>query len=261
MKPTAFVLPLLAGLLAACHAPGGEPQLTGTATDEWVRQYTLPDGGELQLTNPNGPIDLEATDGPTVDVRIERTVKASTEATAREIVPRIAIREEIAPAKVALRTEGLSGIIIGVETDVRYHVRAPRKTSLRVRSGGTLNVKGFEGRSILTSINGGLTAMDLRGGVEARSTNGNAKISLAGFADDLVDIRVVNGGLELLVPPATNANLSGTVTNGKIDLTTLKFEAFGEQSARRIRGRLNRGGTPIDVVVTNGNLVVGPHVP
>src|SRR5262245_60821666 len=147
--PAFAVVLALATLLSACHPPGGEPPLAGSATDEWVRQYTLTDGGELQLTNPNGPIDLEGTDSQTVDARIERIVRASTEATAREIVPRIAIREEIDPAKVALRTDGLSGIVIGVETDVRYHVRAPRKTSLRVRSGGMLSVKGFEGRSIL----------------------------------------------------------------------------------------------------------------
>jgi hypothetical protein len=242
--------------LAACHTPSRE-QLTGQASDEWVRQYTLAADGELQLTNGNGAMTVEAVDGDAVDVRVERIVKAATNEAAKEVVPRITIHEEISPNKIALRTEGLSGIVIGIETRVNYHVRAPRKTRLRVRSvGGPLTVKGFEGRTILSSVNGGVTAEALKGGVEARSTNGDAKIGLAAFGDDLVDIRVTNGGLHLDVPAKIDANLTASVVNGKIDVTKLKFEPLGEQNARRIRGRVNDGGTPIDIAVTNGSVVV-----
>ena len=68
---------------------------------------------------------------------------------------------------------------------------------MSVAVNGPLTVKGFGGRVILNSVNGGVTADELSGGVELRSTNGNAKIALAAFGNDLVDIRVTNGGLEL----------------------------------------------------------------
>jgi len=169
------------------------------------------------------------------------------------------IKEEVTVGKVALRTEPLGGIVIGVTTEVRYHVRAPKNSIVRVRaSNGALTVKGFGGRVILNSVNGGVTAEDLSGGLELRSTNGNAKVALAAFGNDLVDIRVTNGGLELAIPATSDANLTASVTNGKIDASALTFEPLGEQTARRMRGRLNAGGTPIELVVTNGNILVTP---
>jgi hypothetical protein len=236
--------------LAACHGPGRD-QLTGRATDEWVRSYPLADGGEVQITNGNGAVDVQAADGNTVDVRAERIATAANDAAAAEILPRMNIKEEVTVGKVALRTEPLGGIVIGVTTEVRYHVRAPKNSIVRVRvSAGALTVKGFGGRVILNSVNGGVTAEDLSGGLELRSTNGNAKVALAAFGND--------GGLELAIPATSDANLTASVTNGKIDASALTFEPLGEQTARRMRGRLNAGGTPIELVVTNGNILVKP---
>jgi hypothetical protein len=251
-------LAALAVAAAACHVPGRD-QLTGRATDEWVRSYPLEAGGEVQVTNGNGAVEIEAVDGSTVDVRAERIARASNDAAAAEILPRINLREEISPGKISLSSEQLGGIVIGVSTEVRFHVRAPRRALIRIRAvNGPLGARGFAGRSILTAVNGGLTAEDVRGGLEARSTNGNAKVALAAIGTDLVDVRVTNGRLELVVPAAANANVNATVTNGKIDLGALKLEPLGEQTARRVRGRLNAGGTPIEVAVTNGNLVARP---
>jgi hypothetical protein len=240
---------------SACHAPS-RAALTGQASDEWVRTYTLVEGGEVQITNGDGDVQVQAADGNTVDVRVERIVKASSDVAAAEIVSRIAIKEEITAGKVVLRTEGLSGIVIGVSTEVRYHVRVPRNAVVRIRADGTLTARGLAGRAILTAVNGGLMAEGLSGGVEARSTNGGATISLAAFGDDLVDIRVTNGSLTLAIPETANANLTASATNGTIDVSALKLESLGEQTTRRVRGRLNAGGTPIEVVTTNGNIVV-----
>jgi hypothetical protein len=48
------------------------------------------------------------------------------------------------------------------------------------------------------------------------------------------------------------------VTNGKIDGSALELEPLGEQTSRRIRGRLNAGGAPIELVATNGNILIKP---
>ena len=171
----------------------------------------------------------------------------------------MSIREEFTAGTVALRTEPLGGIVIGVSTEVRYHVQAPKHALVRVRAvNGALTVKGFEGRVILNSVNGGVTAEGLSGGVEVRCSNGNVKIALAAVVSDLVDVRVTNGGLELALPAAIDANLTASVTNGKIEVSTLTLEPLGEQTARRVRGRLNAGGAPIELVATNGNIVVKP---
>jgi hypothetical protein len=241
---------------AGCGVPG-RGQLAGRATDEWIRSYPLDAAGEVQIGGSSGSVDVQGVDGDTVEVRAERIARATTDEAAREILPRISIKEETSAGKVALRTEALGGIVIGVSVEVRYDVRAPKTATIRVRTGnGAVGVKGFTGRVLVNSFNGGVTAVDLGGGVEVRSVNGNAKIALASVGADLIDLRVTNGGLTLTLPETANANLLATCTNGNIDVSALKLESMGEQSPRRVRGRLNTGGTPIELSAINGNILV-----
>lgn len=238
----------------------GRGELAGRAADEWIRSYSLAEGGEVQIGGPSGSVDVQAVDGMTVDVRAERIAHASTDETAREILPRISIREEASPAKVVLRTEPLGGIVIGVSVEVRYDVRAPKTATIRVRTGnGGVHVRGFTGRVIVNSSRGEVTGDDLGGGVELRSVNGNAKIALTSVGADLIDLRVTNGALTLTLPGTASANLLATCTNGVIDVSALNLERMGEQTSRRVRGRLNGGGTPIELSTINGNIRVEPR--
>ncbi len=246
----------LAGvLLTACHtAPDGA---TATASDEWRRTYALTPGGEVQVTNRNGSITVTAADGDTVEVRVERNVKAPTEAAAKDLLPKVAIREDIRSDHVGLRTDGVDGILIGVSWTLDYHVRAPRTSVVRVRSSnGAVNVAGFSGRVIAASANGGLTARALAGGAEIRSTNGDVHADFARIGTDLIEVRATNGQLTAVLPADANANLLATATNGRVDVDGLTVEPMGEQTARRVRGRLGSGGTPIELTATNGNITV-----
>jgi hypothetical protein len=250
---------LAAALAAGCGMPG-RGQLTGRATDEWSRSYSLAAGGEVQVGGSSGSVDVQAVDGDTVDVKAERIARAATDEAAREILPRISIKEETSADKVAIRTEPLGGIVIGVSVEVRYNVRAPKTATIRVRTGnGAVGVRGFTGRVLVNGFNGDVTADDLGGGVEVRTINGNAKIGLASVGADLIDLKVTNGGLTLILPGTASANLLATSTNGKIDVSALRLEPMGDQTPRRVRGRLNSGGTPIELSTINGNILVEPR--
>ena len=67
------------------------------ATDEWTHTYPIASGGELQILNTNGKIDVEGTDRATVEVRAERIAKGVTEAAARGILTRIVIKVSATP--------------------------------------------------------------------------------------------------------------------------------------------------------------------
>jgi hypothetical protein len=257
--PSCALAILASAVAAGCGVPG-RGQLTGRAADEWIRSYSLAEGGEVQIGGSSGSVDVQGIDGKTMDVRAERIAHASTDEAAREILPRISIREEASPARVVVRTEPLGGIVIGVSVEVRYDVRAPKTATIRVRNGnGDVRVRGFTGRVIVNSSNGEVTADDLGGGVELRSVNGSAKIALASVGADLIDLRVTNGALTLTLPGTASANLLATCTNGTIDVGALNLERMGEQTPRRVRGRLNSGGTPIELSTINGNILVEPH--
>ena len=241
--------------LAACHAAPGGP--TATASDEWSRSYALTPGGEVQITNRSGPISVIGGDGDKVDVRVVRTVTAPTEAAARDLLPKVEIREDVRPDHVELQTVGIDGILIHVSTTLHYHVQAPRSAIVRLRStNGAIDVGGLSGRVVAASTNGGLTVKGLAGGAELRSTNGDVQVDVASIGTELVEVRSTNGQVKVTLPAGADANLLASATNGRVEVADLTIDPLGEQTPRRMRGRLGRGGTPVELTVTNGNITI-----
>ena len=245
--------------LAGCDMHREGP-LPGRASDEWSRSYTLADGGEFQIVGAVGSIDVRGGSGPAIEVRAERIVHARSDEAAKPMVTHIRIGEDVTPDKIVLRTEGLGGIVIGADVEVNFHVTVPPSTRLRLRAaGGDITVADVEGAVVVSSTNGSISGKALRGGVDARSTNGNVTMDLAAVSKDPVDLRAVNGAVTLSLPSTANANVEANCTNGTIDVADLPLEILGEQTKRRSRGRLNEGGTPVEVTTTNGDIHIRPR--
>jgi hypothetical protein len=253
----ALVLPL-AILFGGCDLSLGH--LVARATDEWTHTYPLSPGGEVRIVNTNGKIDVEGVDGSTVEVRAERIARGATDAAARELLPRIVIKENSTPDRVSLETERMSGIMIGAAFEVRYHVRAPK--------GAVVNVTNTNGQVVLTSLsgkvmahttNGGVNGKNLTGGVDARSTNGGVTIDLGSVGTERISLRTTNGGVTLIVPEKAKASLSASWTNGGINVSSLENLEVSEKSRRHFEATLNGGGTPIDLETTNGGIRIRPR--
>ena len=247
-------------LMAGCDLAHHGRTLEGRAGDEWTRSYPLAADAEVQIVGASGSIDVRGGNGTTVEVRAERIARAATEAAARELLPRIEIREDITPERVLLQTQGLGGIVIGVEVEVNYHLTVPAGARLRLRAAnGPVTVADMNGRVVISSGNGEVTGRNLRGGVDARAVNKPLMIDLAAFGLDPIDLRAVNGPVDLKLPADANATVDANCTNGTIDISDLAFEPLGDQTKRRVRGRLNAGGAPIEITSVNGDIRVRPR--
>ena len=249
----ALAFPLLVAL-TGCVGIG---PLSGQATDEWTKTYPLTRGGEVRIVNTNGKVEIEGVDGSTVEVHAVRIAKAATDEGARQLLPRISIKEDIKPDRVSIETERLAGIMIAAGFEVQYHVKAPKAASVYARStNGQITLTALSGSVNAQTTNGGVKASELRGGVEARSTNGGVNVDLAALGADKIRLSTTNGGVTLLLPETAKADLTATWTNGGINLASgLKIEV-SEQSRRRFEGRMNGGGTPIELRTTNGGIRV-----
>jgi hypothetical protein len=249
-----LVLPL-AVVFAGCDLSLGH--LTARATDEWTHTYPLSAGGEVRIVNTNGKIEIEGVDGSTVEVRAERIARGATDAAARELLPRIVIKEDSTPDRVSLETERMSGIMIGAAFEVRYHVRAPKSAVVNVtNTNGQVSLTSLNGKVNAHTTNGGVNGKNLTGGVDARSTNGGVTIDLASVGTERISLRTTNGGVTLIVPEKAKANLSASWTNGGINVSSLENLEVSEKSRRRFEGTLNGGGTPIELQTTNGGIRV-----
>src|SRR5262245_10044326 len=185
--------------LGACDLSVG--QLTSRATEEWTRSYPLAAGGEIRIGNTNGRVEIEGVEGSTVEVRAEKIARAATETGARELLPRITIKEDAQPDRVSIETERLSGIMLGAAFEVRYHVRAPKGAVVNVTTtNGGIGLTALSGRIVAHTTNGGVSAKELTGGIDARSTNGGVTIDFAKLGTERISARTTNGGVVLMLP-------------------------------------------------------------
>ena len=243
----------LALVLGGCDLSLGH--LSARATDEWTHTYPLTAGGEIRIVITNGVIDVEGVDGSTVEVRAERIARGATEAAAKELLPRIIIKEEAKPDRVSLETERMSGIMIGAGFEVRYHVRAPKHALVNVtNTNGLVSVKGLAGKVVAHTTNGGVKGSGLSGGVEARTTNGGVTIDMAAVGADPISLETTNGGVSLALPEKAKATVTASCTNGGISVGSLDNFEVSEKSRRRLEGKLNGGGTSVELHTTNGGV-------
>ena len=246
-----LVLPL-ALALAGCDVSLGT--LSERAADEWTHTYPLTAGGEVRIANTNGRVEIEGVDGSTVEVHAERIAKGATEAAARELLPRIVIKEDAKPDRIAVETERLGGIMIGASTEVRFHVKAPKNAVVTVtNTNGLITLTGLSGNVSAHTTNGGVRGRDLSGGVDARATNGGVDIDLLSVGADKIMLSTVNGGVTLGVPETAKADVMATCTNGGISVSGVKLDVT-EQSRRRVEGKMNGGGTAIELSTVNGGV-------
>src|SRR5947207_4933657 len=148
-----FVLPLTLAL-AACDST---LEFAGRATDEWTRSYPLADGGQLQIRNTNGIVEIEGMIGSTVDVRAERVAHATTDSAARDLLSHLVIKEDVTPSRIALESERTSGFLSGVGYEVHYHVRVPKNTVVRATTtNGRILLHALSGTTAAATTNGGI---------------------------------------------------------------------------------------------------------
>jgi Putative adhesin len=253
----AALLPIVA-MLAACDVHLHD--LSARATDEWTHTYPLKPGGEIEIDNTNGKIDVEGADTPTVEVRAERIARGATDAAARELLPRIVIKEDATPDHVSVRTERMSGIMIGASFEVRYRVRAPKDAVVNVtNTNGQVTLTGLNGKVTAHTTNGQVKGDTLTGAVDARTTNGGVTIDLSSIGREPVRLHTTNGAVTLTLPESGKADISASVTNGGISVGDFQNLDVAEKSRRHFEGKLNGGGASIELQTTNGGVRIRPR--
>jgi hypothetical protein len=251
-RAAVLVLPLVAAL-AGCDM--SLHNLTASATDEWTHTYPLTAGGEVRIVNTNGRIDVEGVDGATLEIRAEKIARGATDSAARELLPRIVVKEDVKPDRVTVETERMNGIMIGASFEVRYRVRAPRNAVVNLtNTNGQIAVNALSGKVVAHTTNGGVKGTNLTGGVDGGTTNGSVSIDLASIGADRVSLETTNGSVTVMVPEKAKATVTASVTNGGINVGSVDNFDVTEKSRRRLEGKLNGGGTPIELHTTNGSI-------
>ena len=264
---SAAVLPL-ALLCAACDVridEGGIQEMRigeGRAEDVWTRTYTVAAGGTLEIVGQNGQIDVEGWNGPQVEVRAERQVRANTDELAKELLQKLEIREEVSPSSVRLSAAGEEdewappGFGRRAQARIHYRVRVPAGLTLTLRTAnGGIGLENVKGRVTANTTNGPITGENVSGSLQAETVNGGVRVDLTAIDGD-VRVGTTNGGVRLTIPRDAKVTLDASVVNGGIDLD----DAFGveepEGRNQRVNAPLNGGGPRLTATSVNGGVRV-----
>jgi hypothetical protein len=223
-------------------------------TAEWHKTYQLQPGGRIEISNINGSIEVEPSQGNTVDIVAQKTARGATSESAKQALERIEIAESISAdtIKVETKVQRTGGMFNHGGAEVRYIVRVPAGAEVRFSTvNGGIELDGLRGRIQAETVNGGIKAREVSGQIDASTTNGGVDVELAQLAEGGAKLGCTNGGIKIRLPADSKATISASVANGGITTNGLQLET-SESNRRHLEARLNGGGPRIAIEGTNG---------
>ena len=232
--------------------------LASAATDEWTQTYPVTAGREARHRQHQRPIDdrQPAADGQHVEVRAERIARASTDEAARGAAEaRSKSRKTSCPIACHSRRE---------RRRRRGHDGPASKSAIKCAGGdhldgtttnGAVSAHRAHRQGRRHTTNGGVKGDGLAAASTRASTNGGvddrARVRSAGSRDARDGQRRRLAGS---VPrPRKATDLRPTCTNGGISVDDASTVRGGrEQIGRHLEGKLNGGGTAVELQTTNG---------
>ena len=255
----AVILLAAAAGMAACDVmvntmEGGRAR----AEQAWSKTFTLSgSGASVEIVNVNGPIEVEAVEGDTLDVKARLVAHGATEEAAQAALKKVEIREEASAGKVRLEAwyprEPRRQAI-----EVSYTIRAPRTANVRLRTvNGRVKIEGALAGLNVETTNGGVEGHALGESVVATTTNGGIKVDMAKLGGDGVSLETTNGSIDVGLPGDAKATVAARCVNGGISVSNLPFEKTGAGSRRKLDGTINGGGPALRLETVNGGIRVG----
>ncbi len=267
-RPSLLALVLAAGLsVAGCDIQAGNGNFeidfaSGKAQDTWSRTYKVPATGRFELINVNGKITAESTEGADVLVEGRRTAKARSDESAKELLAKLEIREEVGESTVRVesRPPRINGGFNGHE--IEWTIKVPKGVIVDLRTiNGGVRLNGLANEIHAKTTNGGVKGVNITPSlIEASAVNGGIEFELGSPLDttDSIEIETVNGGVELSLPSESKATIAARCVNGGVRVEGLEIskEEQGNdfERRRRLNGTMNGGGAKVTMSTTNGGV-------
>ncbi len=219
------LLTLAAGLRADAR---GESSAHASRTQNFVASGNLK---SLTVENVNGSVEILA--GPSFKADVDVTVYAPTEEIARKKLDDVKVRFDNENGELALYTEE-PGVIVRRRgrgwnvhsdhdddtwrTEVKYRITSPPGLALSVSTvNGAVSVLDAAAPVDLSTVNGKIDVNRARREAKLNTVNGAIHATFAELPRGAsVDVRTVNGGIELVLPAKAGFHFEGHTMSGEI---------------------------------------------
>lgn len=221
------------------------------AKEDFHYSYPFQAGGQLELSNQNGSVQIAGWDRNEIDVSGTKSASSSEDLKLIKII----VEVHGSTASVSVDYPHDSGF--GHSYGAQFVVRVPRKTVMgdAHTTNGSISAEDLEGGGRVSSTNGRLSLARDTGDYEAHTSNatveieecsGNMKIETTNGAvrgrlkSGAMEARSSNGSIDLtLMNPPDGSVVRASTTNGSVTLAMAAYH-----------------GNPVTVETTNGTITL-----
>ncbi len=209
-----------------------------SAQKEFSYAIDLADQSELLLNGINGTITItEDSTMNTVKITGERIVKSTTQEDANTRLNELKVEIEELTGEIRVstiqpdRSEGRNYII-------NYDITLPKNIDVNIQN-----------------VNGSVSLREIHTNTTVHLANGNIDANVILPLDGFIDLKVINGSIDLEIPENTSAELSAIFVNGYVDVSRIDLNAKVEKLNSLVATCGNGDGT-ISLATTNGGIKV-----
>jgi hypothetical protein len=237
-------------------------------------------GANALVDISGGSIHVNVGPAGRIDLKVEQTVRVSTDAEADSVLDDYEIiadldgntvrfiakskrkgwswsdmggsklRQKVfltVPADTNLNLD-TSGGSIGIDGEVSGTVRADT-------SGGSINVSGGSGDMNLDTSGGSITVGRALGRLRADTSGGSIRVDYVGPNASDVNCDTSGGSIHVGVDPGGNFDLNADTSGGRVTVEGLSFEPT-VQNRTTARGRINDGGARLRADTSGGSITI-----
>ena len=238
-------------------ALGAQASDRGAYTEEFHQTYAISADGRVELDNINGAVHISTWDQNQVKV------DAVKYANSKERLDEAKIEIDAGKDYVSIRTKypehdhdrwGFNSNPAGVE----YTLTVPRGVRLDEIKliNGSLDVKGVAGEVRAECINGRLEARNLSGRAELSTVNGRLDAGFDQLAGLPIELKSINGAVELTIPSDSKAEIEASTVSGGIENDFGLHVNHHRFVGHELRGELGNGGAQIKLEDVNGRIEI-----
>jgi len=225
---------------------------------------------ELIIDNVTGAIEVSASTGGSVEVDIEKTLRARSQDRLSLARREISLSETQQGGLVRLvvdHPKNTSGDLYQFEYN--FKVKVPRSIDLELRTVNKSHifVEGTSGEFKINNVNGGIEMKDVEGSGSVHTVNGPVKVTFARNPTGEASFKSVNGTLDVAFRSGLNADVKMKTFNGEtysdfpVTAMPVAAETVGnEKYIYRRHGttavRIGGGGPELSFDTLNGEVLI-----
>lgn len=219
-----------------------------TEREELRQTYQLSAGARVELSNINGSIDVETTEGNAAELRITSY--------SRDPNPR-KLSVEQSPSSLAVRGEARQrGDGMNFDrTSYRVWLKLPRRSELTVKgASGNVRVGELDGAIHLSNVSGSVGVAQASGSATVAGVSGSVTLNMSRLGASGVRVEQVSGKVALRFMDDVNADLQTRGIKGKVYVELANVSVEGEMNRADFRAKVGTGGAPIQISDVTGSV-------